>query len=231
MKIALLGYGKMGQMTEKAAHHHGHTIVAKINSSTWDKKALNSPDICIDFSHPSSALDNIHRVLDLQLPLVIGTTGWYDKLEEVKGLVEKYQSAVLYGPNFSVGIFIWMQTLAEASKWINAFEGYEAAGIEQHHAQKLDSPSGTALEMARTVEARIDRLHQLPISSVRCGYIPGIHTLTFDSACDNISITHTARNRKGFADGAIIAAEWLLGKKGFYSFNDCMQDTVLRRLS
>lgn len=229
MKIALLGYGKMGKMVETAAQSRGHTIVARINSSDWNVHALNSPDICIDFTLPESALDNLRRMISLKIPVVIGTTGWYDHLEEIKALVERQQSAVLYGPNFSVGVHIWMQTLAEASRLVNAFESYDASAIEQHHAQKLDSPSGTALEMARIVEKRIDRLQQLPISSVRCGFIPGTHTLTLDSPCDSISITHTARNREGFADGAIMAAEWLLGKRGLYSFSDCMQEMILKR--
>ncbi|MBA2728863.1 MAG: dihydrodipicolinate reductase [Parachlamydiaceae bacterium] len=226
MKIALIGYGKMGQMVDKAAQRRGHQIIARINSSQWEASALKDADLCIEFTSPESAIGNIKRVVELGIPIVIGTTGWYDNIDEVKSLIDRHHSAAVYTPNFSVGIQIWLQILSNASKIINSFDSYEAAGFEHHHSQKLDSPSGTALEMAKLVEKEIDRLQQLPISSLRCGSIPGTHSLLFDSNCDQIAITHTARNREGFAAGSITAAEWLIGKRGLFSFTDCIKEMI-----
>jgi 4-hydroxy-tetrahydrodipicolinate reductase len=187
---------------------------------------LKDADLCIEFTPPDSAFENIKRVAELKIPIVIGTTGWYDKMDMVRKHVDKHETAAVYTPNFSVGIQIWLQILSKASEIINRFDGYEAAGFEHHHSKKLDSPSGTALEMAKVVEQEIDNLQQLPISSLRCGSIPGTHSLLLDSPCDQISITHTARNREGFASGAITAAEWLIDKKGLYSFTDCIKEMI-----
>ncbi len=226
MKIALIGYGKMGQKVHKAAIDHGYQIVANISSPNWDSLALKDADCCIEFTNPQSAKENICKAANLKIPIVVGTTGWYDQLGEVKEIIETNQSAALYGPNFSVGVQIWMQLLSKAAKLMNQFHEYEAAGFEQHHSKKLDSPSGTALEMAKVVEKEMERIEQLPVSSLRCGSITGTHTLLFDSPCDQISITHTARNRDGFATGAIKAAEWLRGKKGLYTFSDYMHAII-----
>ena len=231
MKIALIGYGKMGQMIEKAALERGHSIVARLTSKDWDMDALSKAEMCIEFTNPECVLDNIKKIAELKKEVVIGTTGWHDKMESVKSLVEEHQIGALYSPNFSIGINLLLDILAHAAKVINAFEEYDVAGIDYHHNRKKDSPSGTSLEIARTIEESMERIHKVPFSSIRCGSIPGTHTVLFDGPCDTISITHQARNREGFAWGAVQAAEWLKGRKGLYTFAECMQEIIQRRSS
>lgn len=231
MKIALIGYGKMGQMVEKAALSRGHSIVARMNSDQWDLDALQQADLCMEFTHPESVLNNIRRVAELKKELIIGTTGWHDKIEQVQSIVRENQMGALYSPNFSIGVNLLLEILTHASKIMNGFEEYDVAGIECHHNKKKDSPSGTALEIARTIEEQIERIDQVPFSALRCGSIPGTHTVLFDSPYDTISITHEARSREGFARGAVQAAEWLRGKKGLYTFADCMQEIIQKRPS
>lgn len=231
MKIALIGYGKMGQMLEKAALDRGHCIVARINSSQWDRQAVLNADICLEFTHPECVLENISRIAELKKDVIIGTTGWQGQMQLVQSIVEEHQIGALYSANFSIGVNLLLEILAHASKTINAFAEYDVAGIDLHHNQKKDSPSGTAMEIARTIENNMERIDKVPFTSVRSGSIPGTHTVLFDSPCDTISITHEARNREGFAKGAIQAAEWLQGKKGLYTFADCMQEIIQRRSS
>lgn len=230
MRIALIGYGKMGQMIEKTALSRGHSIVARINSDQWDFKALEEADLCMEFTHPGSVLNNIKKIADLKKEMIIGTTGWDDNIELVHSIVKEAQIGALYSPNFSIGIHLLLEILAHASKVMDAFDDYDVAGIEYHHNKKKDSPSGTAMAIAKTISKHIKRIDEVPFSSVRCGSIPGTHTVLFDSPCDAISITHEARNREGFAKGAVQAAEWLHGKKGFYTFADCMQEMFQKRL-
>ncbi|MFI5344494.1 MAG: 4-hydroxy-tetrahydrodipicolinate reductase [Chlamydiales bacterium] len=231
MKIALIGYGKMGQMVEKAALSRGHSIVARMTSDQWDLDALQQADLCMEFTHPESVLNNIKRVAELKKELIIGTTGWHEKVEWVQSIVKENQIGALYSPNFSMGINLLLEILAHASKIMNGFEEYDVAGIECHNNRKKDRPSGTALEIARTIEKQMERIDQVPFSTIRCGSIPGTHTVLFDSPCDTITITHEARNREGFARGAVQAAEWLRGKKGLYTFADCMQEIMQKRSS
>lgn len=231
MKIALIGYGKMGQMIEKIALCRGHTIVARMDSNEWDMNALQNADICIEFTQPDCVLKNIQRVAELKKEVIIGTTGWHDKVDEVHSIVKTNQIGALYSSNFSIGVNLLIEILAHASKVIDAFDEYDVAGVDYHHNKKKDSPSGTAREIAKTIEKNMKRIDKVPFSSIRCGSIPGTHTVLFDSPCDMISITHEARNREGFALGAVQAAEWLRGKKGLYTFADCMQEMIQRRLS
>lgn len=229
MKIALIGYGQMGQQVEKAALRRGHTIVARLTSQHWDRDALQSADICIEFSRPESALDNVRQIAALKKNLIIGATGWYDRLPELESIVTQQGIGVLYGANFSLGVHLLMEILAHASKVIAPFEEYDVAGIEYHHNQKKDRPSGTALEIAKAVSSHMPHRDDLHFESVRCGSIPGTHTVLFDSPCDSITITHTARNREGFAEGAVRAAEWLQNKTGLYTFQDCVSSISQRR--
>jgi 4-hydroxy-tetrahydrodipicolinate reductase len=231
MKIALIGYGKMGQMIEKTALGRGHSIVARITSNQWDMEALLNADICLEFTHPDCVLENIRKIAELKKEVIIGTTGWHDEMELVRSIVEEHQIGALYSPNFSIGVNLLLEILAHASKVMNAFEEYDVAGIDFHHNRKKDSPSGTSLEIARTIEENMERINKVPFSSIRCGSIPGTHTVLFDSLCDTISITHEARNREGFAQGAVQAAEWLRGRKGLYTFAECMQEIIQRRSS
>ncbi len=231
MKIALIGYGKMGQMIEKAALGRGHSIVARITSNQWDMEALLNADICLEFTNPACVLENIKRIAELKKEVIIGTTGWHDEMELIRSIVEENQIGALYSPNFSIGVNLLLEILAHASKVMNAFDEYDVAGVDLHHNRKKDSPSGTSLEIARIIEENMERINKVPFSSIRCGSIPGTHTVLFDSPCDTISITHEARNREGFAQGAVQAAEWLRGRKGLYTFAECMQEIIQRRSS
>lgn len=228
MKIALIGYGKMGKMIEKSALERGHEIVARINSSEWDHDALQRADVCIEFSHPEAAVNNITKLAKLKKNIVIGTTGWYPQLELIQSVVDEAGVGAIYSANFSIGVNLMIAIVDHAASVMNAFEEYDVACIEAHHKQKVDSPSGTAEMITKTIEGTMKRIDKVPISSVRCGSIPGTHTVLFDSPCDTISITHTARSREGFASGAVLAGEWLQGKKGLYTFAQCMQSMIER---
>lgn len=224
MKIALIGYGQMGQMIEKVALAKGYTIVAKTSSELWDEEGILQADICIEFTHPDSVLHHINKLAQLGKNIVIGTTGWHDKIDQVNDIIERNQVGAVYSPNFSIGVQLMFQLLDQASQLMSPFKQYDVAGIEYHHNKKKDMPSGTGLEMSRIVEQNMGR--SLNFSCVRCGSIPGTHTVLFDSPFDTISITHEARTREGFAVGAVQAAEWLQGKRGLYSFSECIKDIL-----
>lgn len=236
MKIALVGYGKMGHMLESTALSFGNEVVttidvvapdAKVKVAAGDYEAVAKAVIesgaegVIEFTHPSSVMGNIKALLPSKIPLVVGTTGWNDKHEEVAALAAQCGGTVMTSANFSIGVNLFYKVVEEASKLINAFDEYDAAVWEMHHNQKADSPSGTALDVARHVlagftkknEIVTDAFHskplpnQLHVSSTRCGSVPGTHTVYFDSPADTIELTHTARSRQGFASGAVHALE------------------------
>jgi len=236
MKIALVGYGKMGHMLEQAAISLGHQIVATIDSFAPDAsvKVTNSTEIVkavqesgaegiIEFTHPKAVIENIQALIPLKLPLVVGTTGWYDNLDKIKDLVKKENSALFYSPNYSIGVNMFYKMVEHASTLMAQYDEYDCAVWEAHHNQKADSPSGTALAVAKAVmngnpaktEMVFDAFHQKPehnqlhVSSTRCGSIPGTHKVFFDSPADTIEITHTARSREGFAMGAVRCLNWL----------------------
>lgn len=213
LKIGLIGCGKMGALIEKLALEKGHLICAKIHSCQ-DFKDLSQADICIDFSHPKAAVENIKKAAELKKNLVMGTTGWYEHLPEAATIVKKSGIGFLYAPNFSIGVHKFLKIVTEASSLLG--QDYDRAILEEHHKHKQDSPSGTALAIEKASGSKI------PISSLRCGSIPGTHTLMFDSPIDAITLTHTAKSREGFAKGAIAAAEWLQGKTGFYTLEDML---------
>lgn len=229
MKIALIGYGKMGKSIEQMATCLGHSIVGHFSTHDWNPEALNTADICIEFTQPDAVLTNIKQIAPLKKNIVVGTTGWYQHLPEVEKLVEKYQIGLLYSPNFSLGVNIYYEVLKYAAQLFQLFPEYDAAGIEYHHNQKKDSPSGMAGKISELLIQNMPRLSHLPFSSVRCGHIVGIHQVLFDSPFDSITLSHEARSREGFASGAIYAAEWLKGKKGLFTFDDCMQEIIKRR--
>jgi len=236
MKIALLGYGKMGKLIADIATQNGHTVIAKLSSKDKaNKENLAAADVCIDFSHPSCILDNIKICAELQKNIVVGTTGWYDHLEQIEKTVKKHQIGLFYSPNFSVGVNLFLQIVEEAAKLINNFAEYDVGTVESHHNKKADSPSGTAKAIANTLVKNIERKknivyntedqignESLHVSSLRCGFIPGSHSVLFDSHADTITLCHQARNREGFARGAVAAAEWLHGKKGLFTMKDLM---------
>ena len=236
MKIALVGYGKMGHMLEQTAVSQGDEVVAtidvvspdaefKVASDDYDAVASavkkSGAEGVIEFSHPSAVIGNIKALLPLGLPIVVGTTGWTDREQEVADLALSTGGTVMHSANFSIGVNIFYRIVEEASRLIGNFEDYDVAVWEMHHNQKADSPSGTALEIARRVmagnknktEIVTDAFHDRPkpselhVSSTRCGSVPGTHTVYFDSAADTITLTHTARSRQGFALGAVLALE------------------------
>ncbi len=226
MKIALLGHGKMGKMVEGIALKKNYTLVP-----------IDEAEVCIDFSHPSVALEHIHTCAKKKKSLVMGTTGWYEHLEEARKIVEEAKIGFLYSPNFSIGVSLFMKVVEEAAKLVNAHPAYDVSLIEYHHNQKADSPSGTAKALAKSLIAHVERKthevcdnpnrpiqpHELHVSSIRCGHIPGNHQVIFDSPADTITISHEARNREGFAMGAVLAAERLKGKRGFFTFQEALK--------
>ncbi len=220
MKIALIGYGKMGKMVEKMALARKHEIVAVIDSN---QKAfdLGNAEVCIDFTNPHSVLANIKRSAAQGKNLIIGTTGWHADLPKVESIVKTNNIGLLYSGNFSIGVQIFRKILAEAAKWAKLYPQYDIAGIEEHHNQKLDAPSGTALDLTKIIKDNAGK--EITFTSLRCGSIPGTHTIIFDSPIDTITLTHQARNREGFAEGSIMAAEWINNKKGIFTIEEMFQ--------
>jgi 4-hydroxy-tetrahydrodipicolinate reductase len=228
MKIALLGYGKMGQLVEQAAQAKGHQIVARFSRQlgmAQDRQQdLKQADLAIDFSQAACVLPHLELCLALGKPLIIGTTGWEEQYSFAKEMVAQHKGSCLYAPNFSIGVYLFQQIVAYAASLMQPFKDYDVSGIEYHHRQKLDKPSGTAKALSQNLLKHMPRVQDFSFSSVRCGHIPGTHTLHFDSPVDTLVLTHEARNRQGFAHGAIVAAEWLLNRQGFFSIDDMMQD-------
>ncbi len=226
MKIALIGYGKMGQLIEQIAPTKGHQIVAHFSrhlgtpQERWQD--LSQADLAIDFSQGAFVLEHLKTCLSLNKPLVIGTTDWEEQLVPAKKMVEQANGSCLYASNFSIGIYLFQQIISYAASLFQSFSDYDVSGVESHHRQKLDQPSGTAKALSQNIMHHMPRLEELSFSSIRCGHIPGTHTLYFDSPVDTLTFTHQARNRQGFAHGALMAAEWLLPRKGFFTMEDMM---------
>ena len=228
MKIALLGYGRMGQAIEKIAIGRGHTIVAKIDKDNQDEPY--EADVAINFSVPMAAYDNITGAIHKKIPVVCGTTGWLERLEEVETLCQQNDGAFLYASNFSLGVNLFFELNAKLAEMMQKQPLYTASIEEIHHKQKLDKPSGTAITLAEGIPSAGNAWHLVedngegvPITSIRKDEVPGTHTVTHRSEIDEISITHTAHNRTGFALGAVIAAEWIQDKKGIFSMRDVLQ--------
>ncbi len=241
MKIALLGYGKMGQIIEQVALHREHEVVLKIdacNRHELTDENLRRAAIAIDFSTPYAVMGNIQACFKANVPIVVGTTGWYDQLPAVKAECEHNKHTLLYGANFSVGVNLFFAINKVVAKLMNSYPQYETQIDEIHHMSKIDSPSGTAIAIAEGVLKQLQRKKewvnnlidsgketipkpdQLLIESYRIEDVPGTHTVVYSSEVDDIEIKHTAHNRNGFALGAILAAEWLQGKTGFFSVDD-----------
>lgn len=224
MRIALLGYGKMGRMVEQAAARAGLEVTCIIDPFAESRGEITDADVCIDFSEPGSVIDNIERVAGHRLPMVVGTTGWYDRIDEVRRLVEESGIGLVYGSNFSVGVNLMFKVVRYASELFSRFSSYDPFIEEAHHKFKKDAPSGTAIFLKRIVEKEYSR--EVPTASTRAGYIPGIHTVGFDSEADTLAINHTARSRAGFAEGAVIAARWIAGRKGLYEFTEVIDELL-----
>jgi 4-hydroxy-tetrahydrodipicolinate reductase len=230
MKIALLGYGKMGQVIERIALERGHEIVLKKDEfNTYE--GLSNADVAIDFSVPTAAVANISNSFHANVPVVSGTTGWLEHYDEMLALCATTKGAFISSSNFSLGVNIFFELNEYLAKIMSKLDSYKVDMEEIHHTQKLDAPSGTAISLAKGVienstytnwtldEAKANEIH---IEAKRIGDVPGTHTVTYDSAVDAIEIKHTAHNREGFALGAVIAAEWLVGKQGVFTMRDVL---------
>lgn len=230
MKIALLGYGKMGQAIEKIATERGHEIILKIDQNTQNY-TFENVDIAIEFSTPESAFANISKALQAKIPVVAGTTGWLSKYNEAVELCKANNTAFLYASNFSIGVNIFFEINKALAQLMKNLPEYSVSIEEIHHTQKLDAPSGTAISLAETIIENSSKTHwklneayenEIPITAKRIENTPGTHTVTYQSDIDTIEIKHTAHNRKGFALGAVLAAEWILGREGIFSMKEVL---------
>lgn len=220
MKIAIVGYGKMGRMVERAAEASGHAIHARIDAGD-DLALAAGADAAIEFTEPRAAVANIVRLAELGVPVVSGTTGWLDSLGDVTAKIEQQRGALVWSANFSIGVNLFARLVETAAGLFADHPGYEAWAWEIHHSAKKDAPSGTLKQLTGAMRAagytrRIDE------SSSRAGAVPGTHEIGFDAAEDTITLRHTARNREGFARGAVKAAEWIRGKQGVYEFRQIL---------
>ena len=234
MKIALIGYGKMGKTIEQIALQRGHQIVSIIdinNTADFDSEAFRSADVAIEFTTPATALGNYMRCFAANVPVVSGTTGWLSHLDEVKAKCEQEGKTFFYASNFSVGVNIFFALNRYLAKIMNGFPAYDVRMTEVHHIHKLDAPSGTAITLAEGILENVERKERwtletaeqptdLPIHAIREGEVPGINEIIYESEADTISIKHDAKSRAGFALGAVIAAEFTAGKKGFLGMSD-----------
>ena len=230
MKIALLGYGRMGKEIEKIALSRGHEIVIKKNVDTVID--INIADVAIDFSVPTSAYNNITNCINNNVPVISGTTGWLDKYDDAVALCKKKNSAFIYASNFSLGVNIFFELNKQLAKMMSSLEDYNISMEEIHHTKKLDAPSGTAITLAEGIIENSSKNNweldektseeNIPIVAKRISDVPGTHTVWYDSEVDSIEIKHTAHSRKGFALGAVVAAEWIIGKKGVFSMKDVL---------
>ena len=230
MKIALLGYGRMGKEIEKIALQRGHEIVIKsTGENTYD---INEADVAIDFSVPASAYNNISNCINNNVSVVSGTTGWLDRYNEIVDLCNEKNGAFIYASNFSLGVNVFFELNKQLAKMMSTLEQYNIVIEEIHHTQKLDAPSGTAITLAEGIIENTNKKaweldgktseDNIPIKALRTPDVPGTHTVTYTSEVDTIDIKHTAHNRQGFALGAVIAAEWLHNKTGVYTMRDVL---------
>jgi len=237
MNIALFGYGKMGREIEFVARQRGHKIVVYFDSEDeWQKcgQELPSCDVAIDFSTPESAICNINRCFEAKVPIVCGTTGWHNQLEAIRSECLTTGNTLFFASNFSLGVNLFFELNRYLARMMNNYGKYTANIEEIHHIHKLDAPSGTAITLANDIIGIVDRLtawnknleyaeNELPIHSIRQDEATGTHTISYESEADTIEIKHTAKNRQGFAIGALLAAEFIQGKSGFFGMNDILK--------
>ncbi len=242
MTIALIGYGKMGKEIERRAQERGIAVTARLNSQSQPLAAdvLHQIDVVVHFASPGSVVRHVEEWAQNKKNLVIGTTGWQNDLDRVRSTVEKHQIGLVYASNFSLGVNVFNQMVKQAGVAFNNFPEYDVSIHEAHHKDKLDSPSGTALMLANTLLKALDRKkeilskppegkikpEQLHVSSTRAGSVVGTHRVVFDSGADQIEFVHTAKNRSGFALGALLAAEWIRGKSGMFTMDDVLGDVL-----
>ena len=239
LNIALLGYGKMGKEIEQLALEAGHKIALIIdNEKDWEQKgsSLDKIDIAIDFSMPKTAVSNIEKCFNANIPIVVGTTGWYTDFEKITETCKQKNQSLFYATNFSLGVNIFSAINKKLAEIMTRFPDYDVALSETHHTQKLDAPSGTAISLAENILGELERKTDwglvednqkhsadiLPIKAYRIENVPGTHEITYQSIVDEIKISHEAKNRKGFAKGALLAAEWLYNKKSVFNMKDLL---------
>lgn len=230
MKIALLGYGRMGKEIEKIAISRGHEIV--IRKDVNDEIDITLADVAIDFSVPTSAFNNITNCLNNNVPVISGTTGWLDKFDEAVAICKEKKGGFIYASNYSVGVNIFFELNKQLAKMMATLEDYKVSMEEIHHTKKLDAPSGTAITLAEGVIENSSKsswvlgdkntAEEIPIVAKRIPEVPGTHSVWYNSVVDTLEIKHTAHNRQGFALGAVIAAEWIIGKEGIFSMKDVL---------
>lgn len=241
MKIALLGYGKMGRFIERLANKQGHEIVLRIdrkNAAQLTPSQLQLADVAIEFSRPDTAFKNIMYCLEAGVPVVSGTTAWLADYPKVVAWCQANKGAFFYASNFSIGVNIFFELNQHLARLMDAQPAYQVALEEIHHTQKLDAPSGTAVTLAEGILEKVERLERyslqqeakmaapdgcIPITAHRIGETPGTHVVTYDSVVDTLEIKHTAKGREGFAAGALMAAKWLIGKEGVFGMSDLLQ--------
>lgn len=236
MKLALLGYGKMGRAIEKLATEAGDEVVMRIdvdNKEALTAENIRRADVAIEFSHPEVAYSHIHFCLQQGVPIVSGTTGWLERLSEIEALCREKQGAFFYASNFSVGVNLFFAANRYLARLMNHWPAFDVGVSEWHHRFKQDAPSGTALTMVEDILAEVERKEnwvpgptthpsELGVISGRLGHIPGTHTVQYESEVDTIILQHTARSREGFAQGALQAARWLVGKQGMFGMADLL---------
>jgi 4-hydroxy-tetrahydrodipicolinate reductase len=241
IKLAIVGYGKMGKEIEALLDKDNFELLGKYDIDNKIQDNLkDTPDVALEFSTPSSLIENVKFLSGKNINIVCGTTGWYENLNTVKNIIEKNGTGFIYASNFSLGVNIFYEILKKAAGIINSFDVYDAAVNETHHNQKLDRPSGTALKLAELLAAGIERkkkiykpeMNQKPepsdleVSSIRVGNIFGNHKVIFDSPADTIVLEHNAKSRRGFAEGALLAAKYIYKRKGFYKFEDIFKELI-----
>jgi 4-hydroxy-tetrahydrodipicolinate reductase len=230
LKLALIGYGAMGQLVAKVASEQGHQVVLTLDIDDANRgvedlaNALRGCDVVIDFSVADSVPKNAEACARAGVPIVVGTTGWQSQADDVQRIVAEHGGALIYGANFSVGVQVFYRIAARAAELFRDLESYDGFIEEAHHKRKRDAPSGTAVQLRKIVAGGLGR--DVPVTSTRAGYIPGTHRLGFDSTADQITLTHTARSREGFAAGALVAAGWIIGRKGVYEFSEVFDKIV-----
>jgi len=247
MNIAIIGYGRMGRAIHEAAIENNIKVVSIIDptdpEATHKKithEAFENVDVALDFSRADAVLDNVKKIAKLKCNIVMGTTGWYEKLNVVKKIVEENEIGFIYSPNFSIGVNLFFAIVNKAAELFNKAKWYDAYVYEIHHNKKIDSPSGTALQIANIIMSKMERKKkilteminrkiepdELHVVSIRAGNVFGLHVVGFDSDFDNIELRHEAKNRKGFALGALLAAKWIMNKKGFYNFIEVFNEII-----
>src|SRR5579863_2672723 len=220
MKLAIIGYGKMGRLIEQLAPEYGFTAVVALDIGDDFAKAADA-HVAIEFTAPEAVPGNIEKLAALKLPVVVGTTGWLKHMDQVRAVVEKNDGALVWSPNFSVGVNVFLRVVREAARLLANEKEYGAWAWEIHHDTKKDAPSGTMIKLVEEMKAAGYPRH-IDVSSSRAGRHPGTHEVGFDSAADTITLRHAARSREGFARGALKAAQWIVGKHGVYEFSDIL---------